>query len=310
MVFTASPRPGAARPAAFPRNAGKGPRSLARERRPLRGLDRVRRGALPRGAQCLCARSLRPGQTGSRATPRIPPAPVKSKESSGWSCVHRAAPQPGTDYTVRPSAAPARTGGVGTGRGQLWPGAAAPAVRSGTSAFAGRAGGGGSRALQTRPPTLGAPPAHAHPVGRHSAAFGEAPPAVLGGPATSPGPAEAREVGSEDAAEARGGGAALSSPDLCADPGVWNLPWRRPAPWGLPHLAPYRLRPVGVGRRCLAFSRSPSRRWGCPVRRGALWGAFWPRPTPHWGSWFGPLHPHEKGPGLAVGPEEAGPRPR
>lgn len=46
------------------------------------------------------------------------------------------------------------------------------------------------------------------------------------------------------------------------------------------------------------------------MRRGALWGAFWPRPTPHWGSWFGPLHPHEKGPGLAVGPEEAGPRPR
>lgn len=235
---------------------------------------------------------------------------MKSKESSGWSCVHRAAPQPGTDCTVSPSAAPARTGGVGTGRGQLRPGAAAPAVRSGTSAFAGRAGGSGSRALQTCPPTLGAPPAHAHPVGRHSAAFGEAPPAVLGGPATSPGPAEAREVGSEDAAEAGGGGAALSSPDLCADPGVWNLPWRRPAPWGLPHLAPYRLRPVGVGRRCLAFSRSPSRRWGCPVRRGALWGAFWPRPTPHWGSWFGPLHPHEKGPGLAVGPEEAGPRPR
>lgn len=53
----------------------------------------------PGGAPCLRARSSRPGQMGSSATPGIPPHPVKSKDSSGWSFFRHTTPSLGRTGT-------------------------------------------------------------------------------------------------------------------------------------------------------------------------------------------------------------------
>lgn len=127
---------------------------------------------------------------------------MKRKDSLGWSFLHHVPPPAwnglGTEskgqdtqlsVPLQPQPVPERWGVEGT--------AAAPTVLRGAAAFAGHVGRGRSQALQMGPPALGTPPPHTHLGGRHSGCFQRGCcsrgllPAVLGGPATSPGQAEA-----------------------------------------------------------------------------------------------------------------------
>lgn len=142
---------------------------------PCEASDRVRGGVLPRGAPCLRARSSRPGQMGSSATPGIPPHPVKSKDSLGWSFFRHTTPslgRTGTESKSRTdpvSVSQPQPAPEGWGRGgdscsrELQP----PRSRGGPQPSLAQWAGAGARPCRRARP-LWAPPAPSHSPGRQA----------------------------------------------------------------------------------------------------------------------------------------------